>query len=132
MKIKTNIKGIDIKFHFGLALFDIFCEELGNSIDDFSKMGDADFPKDKLIKMKKEIFYSSAKAHSELNDTPFSFINENGKEVNLKPIHFSHLNYDANFSQEFDKQLTKSLQANTPDVKVEAKQEEEKKLIGTE
>lgn len=126
--MKINIKGVEIKFHFGMAMFDIFCGELGHDFDDLSKLGKQDKMQD--MRLSKDLYYSCAKAYAEINEIPFEFTNENGKIVNIKPIHFSDLLTDAKFNEDFSKALEKSMQSNIPEVKQEKKNEQAPKLIG--
>lgn len=126
--MKINIKGIEIKFHFGMAMFDIFCGELGHDFDDLSKIGKQDKIQD--MRLSKDLYYSCAKAYSEINDTPFEFTNENGKVVSIKPIHFSDFLTDAKFNEEFSKALEKSMESNVPEVKQAKKSEQNPKPIG--
>ena len=52
--MKINIKGVEIKFHFGMAMFDIFCGELGHDFDDLSKISVQDSNDKKLTQKEKK------------------------------------------------------------------------------
>lgn len=125
--MKINIKGIEIKFHFGMAMFDIFCGELGHNVDDLSKIGKQSKIED--MRLSKDLYYSCAKAYSELNETPFSFANEFGKEVKIKPLHFSDFLTDVKFNEEFSKMLEKAMDSSIPEIKQEKKQGEQIPLL---